>query len=143
MIKKILISLTILQILVGCAEPLGVPEAHFQLSSESRLPTWLEVPKGYKRDDIDVVIETYPVYIPFLTKPKAVIKVENRASGNVLVTVIGVLRTHPITEEKGYGNYPTYDIITVNHIDEIFEHRAPGNILYITDNPEILKAIRK
>lgn len=85
----------------------------------------------------------YPVYIPFLTKPKASVIVENRTSNKVLTEVIGILRTHPISEKKGYGNYPSFSIITVNGVNEVFEHREAGAILYITDDPEITKAAQE
>jgi hypothetical protein len=57
---------------------------------------------------------------------------------------IGNSRLHPITErqfkeQREYAVYPSYLIVTVDGIEEIFEHREKGNILHITDEPSVMR----
>jgi hypothetical protein len=37
--------------------------------------------------------------------------------------------------------YPAYEVITVNGITEIIEHRKPEPIFYITDDPAVWKEL--
>ena len=43
---------------------------------------------------------------------------------------------------QGYViGYPNYEVITVNGITEIIEHRKPEPIFYITDDPAVWKEL--
>jgi hypothetical protein len=37
--------------------------------------------------------------------------------------------------------YPSYEIITVNGITDIIEHRKPEAIFYVTDDPTVWKEL--
>jgi len=57
-------------------------------------------------------------------------------------------RPHPTSarlyqEKRTHEMYPNYAINTVNGIQEIFGQREPSDILYISDDPELKKAIEK
>jgi hypothetical protein len=116
-------------------------ESRFRLANESRLPKWFRMPAGYSRQDVRVVLTfyTHPIsedkVIAVLYGPPP----ENKQ----LDENIGTRRVHPITQrehEKGqFAVHPSYLIITVNNISEIFEHRSKGDILYIVETTEIQK----
>ncbi len=62
----------------------------------------------------------------------------------------GKERWHPCTlkqfeEKRSYDVCPTYDIITINNVEEVFEHKCEeeGDILYITDNPKLREGSMK
>ncbi len=62
---------------------------------------------------------------------------------------IGRTRWHPSMEKKHnkYGGfnpdvYPMVTIETVDGITEILEQRRADDILYISDDPELIKAIK-
>jgi hypothetical protein len=139
--KRSLIAVFLAMLLaaVGCDLRYGFVESRFQLAKESRLPKWFSMPAGYSRQDVRVVLTfyTHPIsedkVIAVLYGPPP----ENKKLGEF----IGTRRVHPITQrehEKGqFAVYPSYLIITVNNISEIFEHRRKGDILYVVDTNKI------
>jgi len=137
--SRIAVFLLMLHAAVGCDLRYGFMESRFELAKESRLPKWVRMPTGYSRQDVRVVLTfyTHPIsedkVIAVLYGPPP----ENKQ----LDENIGTSRVHPITQrehEKGqFAVYPSYLIITVNDISEIFEHRSKGDILYIVDTNEI------
>jgi hypothetical protein len=56
---------------------------------------------------------------------------------------VGTRRYHPDTEENNRSAYPGYIIIKIDDIEEVFEHRQRGAILYITDDPKITAVIKR
>lgn len=133
--KKIILVMFFMVSLCSCSLRYGFIESEFQLSSESRLPKWVDVPSGYSRKNLTMTITFYTH--PFLSKVKMVVK--GPAPGYKLINeTIGDQRYHPLTKKQSRDVYPRYIIISAHGINEIFEHKAREHILYITDDPKII-----
>lgn len=115
----------------------GCVEATFKLAEESRLPRWFEVPEGATREDLSVTMSYY-----IWTSRKAVFRLKNKKRFWSCQRVVGnQLGLHPIklkNPPEGYPEgYPSYEVITVNGISDIIEHRVRGPIFHVTDDPAI------
>jgi hypothetical protein len=130
-----LVALTISgSVLVGCEY---FPESTFELASESRLPKWITLPPGLTRDDVSVTMSYYikpwgrsATFILQDKKGRTLTKVDGKDKGLEPMQ----LKNPPQGFPPGY---PAYEVITVNGITDIVEHRKMEPIFYITDNPAI------
>jgi len=115
-------------------------ESNFQLADDSRLPKWFVVPKGYSRKDLKVTIDLYSSPCPFCNDTVTILYGPAPANKEIMKKT-GRSRTHPLSDTRynkyPYGKYPSYTIITIDGIDEVFEHRRADDIFYITDDPSI------
>ncbi len=110
------------------------PESSFELAPESRLPKWFTPPSGLSRSDVTVTMDYYigkTATFKLLDTKKA-----------ILVKVDGVVKgTEPLLRKMPQPNfpegYPAYEIITVNGITDIIEHRKMEPIFYTTDDPAV------
>jgi len=131
------VALTILcYAMVGCEY---FPESTFELASESRLPKWITLPTGLTRVDVSITMNYYvkpwersATFILRDKKEKIQAKVNGKDKGFEPLQ----LKNPPPGFDPGY---PAYEIITVNGITEIIEHRKMEPIFYITDDPAVWK----
>jgi hypothetical protein len=120
----------------------GIPESQFILSPESRLPKWVDIPLEYTRTDLTMKIGFYTHLIPFVSKAKMVVR--GPAPEHKLIMVIaGNDRFHPQTKKQKWDVYPRHVIISVNGVEEVFEHRQRNNILHVTDDPKLTAVLNK
>src|SRR5580692_793735 len=106
------IALTIASSQIGCE---WFPESTFELASESRLPKWIVLPPGLTRADVSITMSYYNK--PWGWDTTFILK---DAKGQVLTKVYGQDKHPP----PGFPpDYPGYEIITVNGITDIIEHR--------------------
>ncbi len=100
-----------------------IPESTFELASESRLPKWTSMPSGLTRADVSVSMSYYNV--PLGRSARFSLR---DMKGQKLSQMRGNLRglgpsrlKHPT---QGFDpGYPSYEVITVNGISDIIEHR--------------------
>lgn len=136
----ILVILLFGQLLNGCDSwawdliRYGFAESNFELSKDSRLPKWFTIPDDLSRDQITMTIDY------FLGEP---VKIKARGPlpfRRIIYKKIGQSRLHPDTEKSfipGVGfEYPSYTIITIDGVSEVFEQREMNCVLYITDDPK-------
>jgi hypothetical protein len=132
------VALTIAGSAIGCV---WFPESTFELASESRLPKWINLPPGLTRADVSITMSYYTmpwgssaIFILKDTKGKIRAKVRGKTRG------LGPSQLkHP---PPGFPpGYPAYEVITVNGITEIIEHRKMEPIFYITDDPAVWKEL--
>jgi len=71
------------------------------------------------------------------------VEIEIKGPSGVLSKQIGIDEWHPATEKQGFSNYPFYTIITVRGISDVYEQRAQEPFIYITDDPELTKVLKK
>ena len=128
------VALTIAGSAIGCE---WFPESTFALASESRLPKWITLPAGLTRADVSITMSYYikpwgssATFILRETKGKLRTKVDGKVKG----LEPSQLKNPPHGFPPGY---PSYEVITVNGITEIIEHRKPEPIFYITDDPAV------
>ena len=124
----------------GCDPRYGIIESEFTLSPDSRLPKWFTIPDSYTRKDLSMTLTFYTH--PFFSKVKMVVQ-GPAPERKILLKKIGTHRWHPLTEKQGYDKYPTYSIISVAGVEEVFEQRQLEPILYITDDPKLTEAIKQ
>jgi hypothetical protein len=105
----------------------GCLESSFQLADESRLPVWIKIPPGLKRQDVSLTLNYYSN--PFGPNAKFILK--NRR-GDVLEAVSGTDK--PI---NGVSEYPGFVLVKVNGVSEIIEHRKMEPIFYVSDDASI------
>jgi hypothetical protein len=129
-----LIGLFLMLCFCSCNPKYGFIESEFKLSAESRLPKWVDIPSGYKRSELTMTITFYTH--PFLKKVKMIVY-GPAPEHKVLIEIVGDQRFHPLTEEKPRDYYPRYIIISVKGVEEVFENREPGPVLYVTDDPKV------
>ena len=135
----LLVALTISGLaIVGCEY---IPESTFELASESRLPKWITLPPGLTRDDVSITMSYYDSLwgsdVKFILQDKnkqTLTKVYGKRKGTGPFYL-----KHP---PQGFPpGYPIYEVITVNGITEIIEHRIPEPIFYVTDDPAVWKEL--
>jgi len=121
--------------LVGCGL---FPESSFELANESRLPRWFQLPEGATRGDVKVRMDYYisssgrDATFTFSTaNNKTIKKVDGSQKG---------LEPLMLKNSKNVY-YPSYEIITVDGITEVIEHRKMEPIFYITDDPGVLSEL--
>lgn len=132
------VAITIATSAIGCD---WFPESTFELASESRLPKWITLPPGLTRADVSIKMSYYvrpwgrsATFI--LRDPKGQIrtKVDGKVKG-----VEPLQLKHP---RSGFPpGYPAYEVITVNGMTEIIEHRKMEPIFYVTDDPTVWKEL--
>ena len=115
------VSICVCCLLTGCLE------SSFQLADESRLPVWIKLPPGLKRQDVSLTLNYYSN--PFGANAKFILK--NRR-GDVLEKVSG--NDEPI---NGVSEYPGFVLVKVNGVSEIIEHRKMEPIFYVSDDASI------
>ena len=115
------VSICVCCLLTGCLE------SSFQLADESRLPVWIKIPPGLKRQDVSLTLNYYSN--PFGANAKFILK--NRR-GDVLEKVSG--NDEPI---NGVSEYPGFVLVKVNGVSEIIEHRKMEPIFYVSDDASI------
>ncbi len=106
--------------IVGCEY---FPESTFHLASESRLPKWITLPPGVTRADVSLTMSYYiepwgrkATFVLRDKKDRILTKVHSKEKGYEPLQ----LKNPP----KGFDpGYPAYEVITVNGITEIIEHR--------------------
>lgn len=132
------VALTIVGSAIGCG---WFPESTFELARESRLPKWITLPPGLTRADVSITMSYY--VRPWGSSATFILK---DTKGQILEKVDGKVRgleplqlKHP---PPGFPpGYPSYELITVNGVTEIIEHRKPEPIFYITDDPAVRKEL--
>jgi hypothetical protein len=132
------VALIIASSVMGCA---WFPESTFDLASESRLPKWITLPPGLTRADVSITMSYYilpwgrsATFILQDMKGKTLEKVDGKDKGSEPLQ----LKHPPPGSPPGY---PKYELITVNGITEIIEHKKPEAIFYITDDPAVWKEL--
>jgi len=132
-------ALTILgSAIVGCEY---FPESTFKLASESRLPKWITLPLGHTRADISLTMSYYispsGKNVKFIlqdAKEKTPIKLYGKEKDGGPFEL-----KHP---PQGFPpGYPAYEVITVNGVTEIIEHRKAEPIFYVTDDDAVWKEL--
>ncbi len=57
--------------------------------------------------------------------------------------VSGTLRgDQPLTLARSVDGYPSYEVITIDGVTDVVEHRAMEPIFYVTDDPKVLAELR-
>lgn len=125
----------VILLLVGCE---FFPESSFDLANESRLPRWFQLPEGATRGGVKVKMHYYvkssgrtATFIFSDSNDETIKKVHGSQKGS-----------EPLMLKKSKNKYyPSFEIITVNGITEVIEHRKMEPIFYITDDPAILSEL--
>lgn len=132
-------------LVAACLSLLGCeyfPEASFELAPESRLPKWFTLPPGLSRSDVTVKMD---YYVKSSGRTATFVLLDAKRQG--LAEAKGTLRgLEPFKLKDGRPGsppgYPSYEIVTVNGMTEIVEHRQMEPIFYITDDPAVLAELR-
>jgi hypothetical protein len=120
---------------------LACAESIFDLAPSSRLPKWFALPDGMSRDDVRVTMTYYVMpsqrtatFEMFKKHDGRLSKVTGTLSGSEPLTLVPHVMGEPTP-------YPAYEVITVNGVVDIVEHRQmePGDpaLFYMTDDPNI------
>jgi hypothetical protein len=120
--------------IVGCEY---FPESTFELASDSRLPKWITIPPGLTRADVSITMSYYDSVISWkCCDAKFILQ---NTKGKTLTKVYGEVKDRG---PQGFPpGYPAYEVITVNGITEIIEHKKMEPIFYITDDPAVWKEL--
>jgi hypothetical protein len=117
------------------------PESAFELASDSRLPKWITLPPGLTRGDVSITMSLYDSLwgsdVTFVLQDK---------KGRTLKKIYGKQTPEGSLELKhpppGFPpGYPAYEVITVNGITEIVEHRKMEPVFYVNDDPAVRKEL--
>jgi len=134
-LKLLLVIFLLLSI--GCDPRYGFVESEFKLSTDSRLPKFALISNDIKPNNILVTIT---IYSNPISDRARIIVYTPIPEHKILYDEAGSFRWHPLTEkqfkkEKRYDMYPQYMIIKINNIEEIFEQKTKGDILYVAGHP--------
>ncbi|NOX09375.1 MAG: hypothetical protein GXP22_07815 [Gammaproteobacteria bacterium] len=118
----------------------GCKESSFTLSLGSRLPGWFHVNSNVSREELKLTMDYY--LNPWEAE---VIFTLYGKDGNELSKLRSDISRIPLklkNSPTGYPkHYPMYQVITINGITEIIEHRKMESVFYITDAPAVWKAL--
>lgn len=118
----------------------GCLESSFKLSPESRLPKWFELPEGMPRDEVSVTMDYYTYPGERVAVFKLLQNEKLFASKEVSGTLRGSQPLHLKNPPTGFPkHYPSYEVVTVNGITDIVEHRKMEPVFYMTDDPSVWK----
>jgi hypothetical protein len=113
------------------------PESSFELAHESRLPKWIVLPPGLSRSDVTVTMSYY-VKPSGRTSTFKLLDSKKRKLAEVDGTLSGSEPIKLKNQKPGYpSGYPYYEIITVNGVKEIIEHRQIEPVFYVTDDATV------
>jgi hypothetical protein len=133
-LRRVLLLTLVSVGLQGC-QPL--PEASFELAQESRLPKWVKLPPGILRADVSLTMHYYVSpsgrTADFILQDK---------QGRNLASFSGTQKgAEPIklksVNDKSFSGFPIFEVITVNGMSEVVEHRKVEPMFYINDDPEV------
>ncbi len=125
--RLIIITAVVGMALNGCG---FFPEATFTLSPASRLPSWFKLPPGYSRADVTVSMSYFVLSNGSIARFKM-----STTRGETISRVTGTLRgLKPSVLPGSHDGYPSYEVISVNGMVEVVEHRAMEPIFYVTDD---------
>ena len=114
-----------------------LPESSFELARESRLPKWFTIPSGLSRSDITVTMNYY-INSSGRTATFILLNAKKQKLAEVQGTVSGLEPYKLKNPRTGFPpGYPLYEVVTVNGINEIIEHRKMEPMFYITDDPNV------
>jgi len=113
------------------------PESSFDLAPDSPLPRWFVLPTGLTRSQASVRLDYYNMpwgrratFKLFGPSHELLSKVTGTQDGDEPK----LLRVQP----PGYpAGYPAYEVISVNGITDIIEHRKMEPIFYVSENPTV------
>lgn len=135
-------KLTIASCLLSLIFLIGCVESSFELSEESRLPKWFTLNDGLTRKDVTVTLDYY-----LFPTEKSVFKLMDK-NRNILSEkkgerVGGYLEPKTLKDPPpGFpAGYPSYEIIGVDGIIDIIEHRKMEPVFYITDDPDVRREL--
>jgi len=127
-------------LVAACLSLLGCdffPESSFELARESKLPKWFVLPKELSRSDVTVTMSYY-VRPSGRTATFTLLDAKKQKLAEVKGSLKGL---EPLTlknPQPGFPpGYPSYEIVTVNGMTEIIEHRRMEPIFYVTDEPAV------
>ena len=123
---------------IGCR---SFPESTFELARESRLPKWISLPPGLTRSDVSLTMNYYvkpwgrsTTFILRDRKGQILTKLDGKVKGSEPVRLKHSLPGVP-------PGYPSYEVITVEDMTEVIEHRKMEPIFYVTDDPVVRKEL--
>jgi|GWRWMinimDraft_3_1066011.scaffolds.fasta_scaffold01497_2 hypothetical protein len=133
------LTLALLAVITNVA---GCAESSFDLASDSRLPKWFTVTDGTPRGEFRVTMD----YYSYPNQSEAVFSLYKKGNLLRLKKVTGLIRKGgPIKLKNPPAGFPEgrpiYEVITVDGVADIIEHRIKGPIFYVTDDPDIWKEI--
>jgi hypothetical protein len=117
------------------------PESSFELAPSSRSPRWIALPPGLSRNQVTVTMDYYvsPIgrtvaFRLYDSHKQQRLKVSGYTQGD-----------HPLTLKSpppGFPpGYPTYEVITINGLPDVVEHRALEPVFYMTADPAVLQEL--
>ena len=128
--------------LTACITPRGFIESSFELASESRLPTWADVPESKKREDVSLSLSYYTPFSKSLDD--AVFWLSIKGKGGKTLT--GQSWWHPrtkkeldvfyATEPRPEYFHPAYVVVEIGGQIDVIEHRE-----YAQQNRDPLRAL--
>jgi hypothetical protein len=132
--RLVMVTAVVGMALNGCG---FFPEATFALSPASRLPSWFKLPPGNSRADITVSMSYY------VQSNGRVARLEmSTLRGQTISSVTGTLRgLKPSVLPGSHDGYPSYEVISVNGVVEVVEHRALEPLFYVSDDFNVRKGL--
>ena len=122
--------------IASCEDRNGLVGAKFHLRDDSPLPSWIVLPHGTSRDQINITITRYEA----TTTPKWKVRflVQDKA-GKTIRDEIAYGYWHPDSEREKApaATYPNWVIIEANGTKEVYEQSGPNNLLRIVKKPPI------
>jgi hypothetical protein len=139
-LKRLLVLLCIYGSILAACE--FFPESTFELSPDSRLPGWFSVPQGMSRSDLTVTMSNYVKPIG-RTATFELFDSQKHRLAKLSGTLRGLEPLH-ISAAPPPGSppgYPSYEVITVNGIVDIVEHRRMEPSFYVTDDSRVWREL--
>ena len=133
LVNRFLLAIVLCLSLTSCG---FLPESSFDLSSESRLPRWFALPSDIPRSDAAV---TMNYYVGSNGRTAKFVLRDTRQNKTIAEVSGQLAEEHPLKRKTSApgtaSDYPSYEVVTVNGVPEVIEHRRLEPIFYIVDDP--------
>jgi len=114
-----------------CLSCNGFVSGYFKLDAQSKLPAWFHNSNNIPREKLNIKIIIFETTTSTKGKVKVIISYDDK----IIKEAEGLWWYHPKSLKKSIpAEPPSWAIIEINGIKEIYEQRGNNNILKIIDN---------
>ena len=121
-------------ILAACGSSV---ESQFMLASDSRLPKWVTLPKGVRRDEVSVELTFYATADPRVEVARDGWPFKRTVQKNIAKRLGGDAGPRKLTVSTSDPRYDfTYDVLVVDGVVDIVEHPCSCPDFRMSDDPD-------
>jgi hypothetical protein len=137
---RLLLTAIISALMMGCTQ---WPESEFKLAPESNLPSWFAIPPQMTRAELTVKLDYY-IDDRGRTATAELMDLNGHSLKKLEGHLKGLQPLQLSAQPSGFApGYPSYELIEMNGITQVIEHRRMEPIFYVNGDPAVLKELTR